>query len=55
MKETIHSIPKAKKDKPEDSDALEKKRTETLAKRQELSNAARAAVVPVKHTIKISE
>jgi lysophospholipase L1-like esterase len=53
VKEIIHSLPRWKETMPEDADALEKIRADVMAKQQKLSDQARAAVVPVKHTIKI--
>ncbi len=53
VKEIIHSLPRWKETMPEDADVLEKIRTDVMTKQQKLSDAARAAVVPVTHTIKI--
>jgi lysophospholipase L1-like esterase len=53
VKEVIHSIPRWNQILPGQEDTLEKIRTDAMAKQQKLSDDARAAVVPVKHTIKI--
>lgn len=53
VKEIIHSLPRWKETMPEDADILEKIRTDVMTKQQKLSAQARAAVVPVTHTIKI--
>ena len=53
IKEVIHNIPRWNQLVSGHEDALEKIRADVLAKQQKLSDAARAAVVPVKHTIRI--
>lgn len=53
VKDMINKLPTYKKFAPEESEAIDRIATKLIARDKELFDAASAAVVPVKHTLKI--
>ncbi len=53
VKDMINKLPTYKKFAPEESEAIDRIASKLIAKDKELFDAANAAVVPVKHTLKI--